>query len=151
MAGTWAHGLIGRGGGFAGLWASFFLFSLIPSPTPSPHSFYFHVNFSTPFSPRHSEKSLHSPQQGSSFYFFVCFNFYSKTPHIYLYRELQPYTVLTFSVSVLDFFGIFFLTAAMHNLPPFPSLPAFGSGRSLNKTYGTREKALATATEPLFV
>lgn len=92
-----------RGGeGFAGL---LFFFSplLIPSPTPSPHSFYFHVNFSTPFSPRHSEKSLRSPQQDSSFFF--RFNFYSKTPHIYLYRELQPYTVLTlFSVSVLDFF-----------------------------------------------
>lgn len=39
----------------------------------------------------------------------------------------------------------------MHSLPPFPSLPAFGSGRSLDETYGTREKALAAAAEPLFV
>lgn len=74
-----------------------------------------------------TQKPLCSAQQDVSFFFF-----FSKTPHIYLYRKLQPYTVLTL-------FSILIFTAATHNYLRFhPSdlqfltliWPFTGCGRS---------------------
>lgn len=66
--------------------------------------FSFHVNFSTPFTPPHSDIPLLNAA-GVSFFFCCCC---SETPHICLYRKLQPSTVLML-------FSVLILTTAMHN------------------------------------
>ena len=81
------------------------LSSFFPPSLLRPLHFSFHVNFSTPFTPPHSDIPPLNAEGVAFFFFFFCS---SKTPHIYLYSKLQLYTVLTL-------FSVVILTAATHN------------------------------------
>lgn len=120
-----------RGGeGFADL-LFFFFFPLIPSPTPSPHSFYFHVNFSTPFSPRHSEKSLRSPQQGSSFFFFS-FSKHLISTCTESYNRTQYWRCFQFQFWIFIFFIFYFFNRSNAQLTSV-SIPASLRLRTLTR------------------
>lgn len=115
MAGTWAHLLSGRGGGERGregfadlLFFVFFSPSSLLRPL-HPQSFYFHVNFSTPFSPRHSEKNPSARRSRAQAFFFFSLILISVPKHLIStctesYNRTQYWRCFQFQFWIFFFF-----------------------------------------------